>query len=67
MQTSFVKEYIKTMDTDLFDTFSDILTGSGSEPFEDDIEAQAADFALGHGLDPEEFHTGYLHYLAGIK
>lgn len=54
------------MDANLFDSFSDLLIGMGVEPFDDDIESQVTDFALGHGLDPEAFHDGYLRYLAGV-
>lgn len=54
------------IDDNLFDAFSDLLVGMGIEPFEDDIESQAADFALGHSINPESFHDGYLRYLAGV-
>lgn len=54
------------MDSNLFDSFSDILVGLGLEPFEDDIETIVTDFARGHGVDPEQFHTAYMRYMAGV-
>ena len=63
--------YTGDMETEMYDGFAALLINDDIEPFEDDIQASAAEYcaalaAAGGGeVDPTVFHDRFLAYLAG--